>query len=278
MIFVLITNELANIIDDLKSFGLTSLEARVYLSLNQCGIMSANQIAKDSKIARAEVYRILNDLVEKEVVKERLGRPRLYESIPPNDMMETLIGNLERRVKDMQKSKQQLSEYLFLKRKIGFVENPTEQFELIRTLPRIIEEITSSLLIVENEVLVINDEPSLMSGEDASDDYESALKSAVERGVKFRVIAEVNHNTLSLVKKILEYSEVRHSDYISFTLLIFDGKKMIIGSSLVKEKRFKDKTDISTNSQEFVDISKSHFNNLWGMSIDAKHIISDLES
>jgi hypothetical protein len=53
---------------------------------------------------------------------------------------------------------------------------------------------------------------------------------------------------------------------------------MIIGSSLVKEKRFKDKTDISTNSQEFVDISKSHFNNLWGMSIDAKLIISDLES
>jgi sugar-specific transcriptional regulator TrmB len=240
--------------------------------------MSANQISKDSEIARAEVYRILNDLVEKEVVKERLGRPRLYESIPPNDMMETLIGNFERRVRDMQKSKQQLSEYLFLKRKIGFVENPTEQFELIRTLPRIIEEITSELLLVENEVLVINDEPALMSGEDTSDDYESALKSAVESGVKFRVIAEVNHNTMSLVKKILEYGEVRHSDYISFTLLIFDGKKVIIGSSLVKEKRFKDKTDIFTNSQEFVDIAKSHFNNLWGMSIDANHIISDLES
>ena len=126
--------------------------------------------------------------------------------------------------------------------------------------------------------LWINDEPALMSGEDISDDYESALKSAVERGVKFKVIAEVNNNTLSLVKEMLEYSEVRHSDYISFTLLVFDGKKVIIGSSLVKEKRFKDKTDILTNSQEFVDIAQAHFNNLWGMSIDAKHIISDLES
>ena len=81
-----------------------------------------------------------------------------------------------------------------------------------------------------------------------------------------------------LVKETLEYSEVRHSDHISFTLLVFDGKKVIIGSSQMKDKSYIDKTDIFTNSQEFVDIARSHFDNLWETSVDAKHLISEIES
>jgi hypothetical protein len=164
-----------------------------------------------------------------------------------------------------------------MKRKMGFVENPVEQFELIRTLPRIIEEITASLLLVEKEISVINDENALLSRAHANEDYDKALNSAIDRGIKFRVITEVNQNTSSLVKELLEYCEVMHSDYISFTLLVFDRKKVIIGSSLIKGKSYKEKTDIFTNSQEFVDIAQSHFDNLWELSIDARQIITKIE-
>jgi sugar-specific transcriptional regulator TrmB len=262
---------------ELIDFGLTALEARVYSCLNQGGIMSANQIAKVSAIARAEVYRLVKNLFEKGIVKEQLGRPRLYESIPPDKMMDILIGNYENKIRDLKIKQEKLSNYLLLRRNKGIKEIQTEQFELIKTLTRIIERIIGLTLFLENELLVINNETTVLVRAEM-DELNLVTRKAANRGVKVKMITEVNENTLSYVKELLEYCDVMHSDHISFTLLVFDRRNMIIASSLLDEKSFSDKTDILTNSQEFVAIARTHFDILWRTSEDARTIITKLES
>jgi len=269
--------EADNVTIELTDFGLTTLEARVYSCLNQGGIMSANQISKASVIARAEVYRLVKNLLKKGIVSEQLGRPRLYESIPPDEMMEMLIGNYENKIRDLKIKQEKLSSLLLFRRNQGFKEIQTEQFELIKTLTRITERIIGLTSSSDNELLVINNETTVLVRAEM-DELNLVTRMAANRGVKIKVITEVNQNTLSYVKDLLEYCDVVHSDHISFTLLVFDRKNMIIASSLLDEKSFSDKTDILTNSQEFVAIARTHFDILWRTSEDARNIITKLES
>jgi sugar-specific transcriptional regulator TrmB len=265
-------SEPVDLVNDLMDFGLTALEAKAYLSLNLGGIMSANQISKSTSIARAEVYRILRNLVEKGIIKEELGRPRLYESYPPDVMMDTLRGNYEKKIRDLYIKQEKLSDFLLKRRNMGLVEDQVEKFELIRTLPRIIEKIIDLTMFLDTELLVINDETTLLARAEM-DELNEVTRLAAERGVKIKMITVVNQNTMSFVKDMLRYSEVRHSNFVSFTLLVFDKKHTIIASSLLRDKRFHDKTDILTNSKEFVAIARSHFDLLWGTSEDARSII-----
>lgn len=100
-------------IKSLEAYGLTPDEAIIYLDLIENGALSALQISRNVSLGRTKVYRILDKLIEKELV---LRKPRdsglTFVADPPSqlellltkregelktlrEMLPTLVSNLE---------------------------------------------------------------------------------------------------------------------------------------------------------------------------------------
>jgi HTH-type transcriptional regulator, sugar sensing transcriptional regulator len=77
--------------------GLTSNQAKVYLTLVQLESAPASAISKVSKIARAEVYRILTSLGELGLIDQIVSSPIIYSALHPKQAISNL---LERRAEE----------------------------------------------------------------------------------------------------------------------------------------------------------------------------------
>lgn len=60
--------------------GLTSLQAKIYLALAQTGNATIRNIAKNSKIARQDVYRIMPSLQKLGLAEQIVVSPTMYKS------------------------------------------------------------------------------------------------------------------------------------------------------------------------------------------------------
>ena len=85
--------------DDLISTGLTSGEARVFLTLLKLGYAKVGQIVKDSNVSYSKVYDVLNRLSSKGLVSHIiLGNVRYYNAVEPY-RLEEYIKSKEQEVR-----------------------------------------------------------------------------------------------------------------------------------------------------------------------------------
>jgi CheY-like chemotaxis protein/predicted transcriptional regulator len=92
-------------LDELQSFGLTPIQAKVYYHLLMFGRASSIRIAKEVGVHRSEVYRVLRELAEKGVATERdEGRPIQYEAKPPKEVLQILLQEHEKKLEHLRKT------------------------------------------------------------------------------------------------------------------------------------------------------------------------------
>jgi sugar-specific transcriptional regulator TrmB len=63
-------------------FGVTPLEAKLYVSLLQHGALNGSELARLQNLTRASVYASLQNLTEKGVVRMIPGNPQRFEAVP----------------------------------------------------------------------------------------------------------------------------------------------------------------------------------------------------
>ncbi len=73
-----------NLINELENFGLSAEESEVFLLLNSDGAKTALQLSRELKAARTRMYRVLERLIEKEMVRELEGElGKLFQAVNP---------------------------------------------------------------------------------------------------------------------------------------------------------------------------------------------------
>ena len=80
----------------LDRFGLTRTQDTVFKSLLRLGTATGYAVARDSKLARANVYQALDALVDAGLARARGGRPVTYTAVAAPDALERLAGRFER--------------------------------------------------------------------------------------------------------------------------------------------------------------------------------------
>jgi len=83
------------LIEALKSLGLTKYEALVYIGLLQFEGASATEIHEISGVPRASVYPVLNKLVHRGLVLVSNSTPKRFEALPPKEGIIKLKENIE---------------------------------------------------------------------------------------------------------------------------------------------------------------------------------------
>lgn len=81
-------------VDDLSArlveLGLSPDEARTYVHLNRMGPSPAASLATTLRTSRPRSYRLLETLAGHGFVTSSVGRPRLFQAVPPGVVLETL--------------------------------------------------------------------------------------------------------------------------------------------------------------------------------------------
>lgn len=97
---------------ELSDYCLTEAQAKTYYSLLTLGRTSATEVAKELGVHRAEVYRVLRELKDKRLVTELKGRPSLYSPAPPEEAVNILLIEQEKKIERLRENQQKLVEWL----------------------------------------------------------------------------------------------------------------------------------------------------------------------
>lgn len=99
-------------LDDLCKYGLREVQAKIYLSLLRLGTTSATKIAKELKIHRSEIYRVLRELREKGLTVEEQGHPVHYTPLPAAEAIDTLFQTQQKKLEYLRERRTKLVEWL----------------------------------------------------------------------------------------------------------------------------------------------------------------------
>ncbi len=76
--------------------GLTSAQARVFVTLYQSGLSTAKAISRNSGVARSDVYRVMAALEKLGLVEKTLAAPCKFSAIPMEDAVSVLMERRRR--------------------------------------------------------------------------------------------------------------------------------------------------------------------------------------
>ncbi len=85
----------AQIIESLKSLGLTKYEALVYIGLLRVAGATATEIHEISGVPRASVYPVLDRLMQKSLVSVSHTSPKRFNATPPEEGIDSLMHRIE---------------------------------------------------------------------------------------------------------------------------------------------------------------------------------------
>ncbi len=217
-------------IDVLKQLGLTTYEAKAYITLSSLIQATADEISDKSQIPRSKIYDVLKRLHSKDYIKIESGRPLIYQVKPPISVLkrekENIIKKIDTTSEYLNKLyEQKISEDEVPIWKISGKENIIEkELELIRRAKKSINIRMGFLLEDEGSRLV----------------YELLLKSS---NVKINIIASPNcHNETEKynINRLIKQKNVtlKRSEIPYVKMLISDSKEMLhIYSKFSKDKQ-----------------------------------------
>ncbi len=87
------------VIECLKSLGLTKYEALVYIALLKVVSATASEIHEISGVPRASVYTVIDQLQEKRLVSVSQSAPKRFAAFSPEDAISKLMDHIERDAK-----------------------------------------------------------------------------------------------------------------------------------------------------------------------------------
>ncbi len=188
--------------EKLRQLGLTEYETQAYLVLVQGTQMSAEEVARSANIPIPRVYGVLESLRDLGLIVIIEGRPKKFEIISPEEGLQNLI-KIRKRVAD--DSLRQLEE---TSQEVREVLSPIFWRERLRIKPEDLLESLENLANTEKQTkkLITEAQKNLDIFTDVFswfDGVEKHLTKALARGVKIRVLMNMEHPiTHTVVKKL----------------------------------------------------------------------------
>lgn len=252
-------------VQTLTHLGLTISQAKVYLTLLALEKATGKIIAKHSKVARQEAYRILDELQEKGLVEKIIDMPTEFKPIPIEDCIHILIESKKNEISETQKKATSLLRKIKKKNshtKAQLQENASQfilvpEKEVIRRTRRNIENTQKSLDIITT---LNRFKPGIFN-------FDEVDKKALERGVKFRLIINKpeDENSLTEIVKAVTKNPLFDLRYINppplAAIAIYDKRKMIIAISATAA--INEVPMLMSNNPSLLAIVQSYFETMW---------------
>jgi len=245
-------------IRQLVQFGLTPLEAKVYACLLQTGTTSAYRVAKNARIHRVEAYRALGRLKKLGLVEESMGRPALFQPIPPNRGVQLLIDEVAMKLRGLNKAKQETVRWL---KSISTTRQEIEKrayFRLIEGTKSLRETTDQMWSNAEKEVLFTRDQAQIRTS--AKEELTASRHKMILEGIRLRGVTEIREENLQDISSIAEVVELRHLSPMGLHMDIIDCSEALLGAI---PNQGEEPLCVWTNSLRHVVVFRELFERLW---------------
>jgi len=249
-------------LETLVNLGLSINQTKIYFTLLSLGCTTAKKIAQIMQMDNGDVYRRLENLMKKGFVEKIVLTPNKYKPVPLQVAIKGLVESKNKEYAEMQKRIKVL-----LKKEIKPVIAEEKDYSFL-IIPR--NEPRKQYIYKMNEraekewVLYtqIGRYPIALSG------YYEANRKTMERGVKHRVLLELNNPTDKIAKLIQEYQkknpnlELRYTDTNTLvTFAIYDEKVMDISTEELNG--LANSQMLVTDNPQLVKVVYDYFNLRW---------------
>lgn len=253
------------VLKELVEFGLTPLQARVYINLLRVGRATTGELAKVMGLNRVDIYRALKALEKKGIVQYIVGNVKKYEVIEPAMALKIMIEEAEERVETMKRKSLVLRSWLESQRYSNITVNlepePPPVFKVI--YGRIIfQRMINALNNAKNEVLRVSS-PSGLKANNLLGIFDLEERKARE-GVRFRAITDIQNEIVEEISVYSRFAEVRHlpRSGMSLRYTIIDDRCAFIFTNL-PTPRPREHASLYTQNEVVINALKKNFEELW---------------
>jgi sugar-specific transcriptional regulator TrmB len=274
------------VLTTLVSFGLTQMDAKIYVFLAKRGAQKGRDIRKALKITKQQLYPSLKNLQKRGIVSTTLEYPARFIAIPFEKVLDLFIKAKLEETQRLQKSK---AEILSKWKTIKIAETDTSRFTVIEGRSYIFSKIQQMIQETKNQILTITTVPSLVQA-DQFGLFDTGFSHPLKSKIQFRFLTQLSSQNLMAMKAFL--TETANAD------LNVKGKNPELGLRLFPQMLIRDeeeaiffitpRTDSSvverndvclwTNCKSLVQAFKAIFEELWRNSTDIQKKIIEIET
>jgi len=248
-------------VETLVKLGLTSLQARIYLTVLTLQKANVAKISNTAEIARPDVYRVLPTLEKLGLVRKILATPIIYEPTPLKDACTLLLQKKKEEYSEASERSLTLIKEFNEQTQIVIGESGTEHFSIINSRELLLEKFRAADIATEKSVDLISDWQTirgLLLG------VTEASEQAMGRGVKMRLITDKESfdRRAQARRKKNPLLEVRYLDGpVPVRAGIYDGK---LANMRVRTKEDSEMTpSLWSDNPDFIKVMVGYFECLW---------------
>jgi len=271
----------------LKDFGLTSKEADTYIFLARHVVLTGGKIAKQTKIARSLVYRILKSLQAKGLVESTLEYPKRFVAIPFEKALDLIIETRQEEALLVERAKKDLLEDWRVISKAK-PEARYEKFVVIEGSKKIYAKILHMIKETKNQFSGSLPISALVRAEQFGV-FDAAYNHPLKSRIKFQFLTDLASSDLEAMKLLqpklrselcLKTRNLELKVTMSPTVVIKDGEEILFFIKPEAETaiRKQDEVCIYTNCQSLVQTFTGIFKDLWHSSMDVEARIAEIET
>lgn len=218
----------------LKDVGLTEKETDVYIFLAKHGALKGIEIAKQTRIDRAEVYRILKNLQNKGLLESTLEAPARFAPIPFDKVINAFVKARRDEAALIENAKEDLMNDWEKISKTSS-QQTTEKFVVLEGENKIYPRIFQFIKETKNQLSVISTVSGLLRA-DQFGFFDALLEHPLRSKIKFCFLTELSEKNVSAMKILLEK--------IPWTGLNFFGRSPDLGLRLSPRMVIRDDEEI----------------------------------
>lgn len=245
---------------NLSQFGLNSKETEVYLILMKFNWLTALQISRKCSVNRTTLYRILERLLAKDIIEQKIDDKTTYYSAASADHFERIVLEKERQAKQLRQILPGIKSHFRFLNQIGPLETSVKFYRGIRGLQHL-ELIKAQAKGGEILIIDSNQWDKVLTREFA----EEVRGRIVKNNIQVREVCNISHtgwtDNQEYLKNHYRYRVIpKKVINISQDIHIFGDSIYFCGYNQ------NDLVGIEIVSQEYSQIMKQIFEVLWKMA------------
>ena len=253
----------------LRDSGLAEREIAVIGALSGKSNMRASEVAKELGTTRLEAYKSLEELQDIGLVSVIADRPMRFSCPRIDKAVEHLIdirrGQLSRIERSFNEIQSSIDKSNFVQEDTQDLENP--KFTILKERVRILNRLEKMADNAEEDIVLILGKFGILPI--FRGNTIQSINDAAERGVKVRILAQLDRRTVRFYRDIHGSIEVRHSDDLDAQGVVKDSSEVIQYLSSDENPVGKGKNDAALviESSQFAESQRNLIEAIWEEAI-----------
>lgn len=219
----------ATTVDRLVRLGLTTYEARAYVTLVRRDSFTAAQIARTAGLPRQRIYDVLASLVEKGLASARPGSIVKYAALAPDLAVERLVASRRSAMSALERDATDVIGRLAPEFQAGRAQSdPLEYIEVLRDRGAINERFAELQAAVKREILVFTRPPYATAPDENVEGIEVA-RTHIARSIYEHSVLDDPKAAAGIRQFIEAGEEARFVDELPLKLAIIDEAIVLFG-------------------------------------------------